>query len=160
MFSPLRVLSFTLALVLGGQIVIAQQFASLDAETATKIPNARTEGLGGGPYLKAKINFADKDRLAVYHYFRDVARAGPCPAGLTRKADGCLPPDGITGGKKWVLGRQLPHQVVFYNLPADLAPRLAPAPAGYRYIRVGGDVLLISRGSGIVVAAIEDLARL
>jgi Ni/Co efflux regulator RcnB len=49
---------------------------------------------------------------------------------------------------------------VFYNLPADLAPRLAPAPAGYRYIRVGGDVLLISRGSGIVVAAIEDLARL
>jgi Ni/Co efflux regulator RcnB len=156
MFSPLRVLSFTLALVLGGQIVIAQQFASLDAGPVTKIPNARSEGLGGGPYLKAKINFADKDRLAVYHYYRDIARSGPCPAGLTRKADGCLPAD----GKKWVLGRQLPHQVVFHNLPADLAPRLAPAPAGYRYIRVGGDVLLISRGSGIVVAAIEDLARL
>ena len=160
MFSPLRVLSFTLALVLGGQIVIAQQFAALDAETGAKIPTARTEGLGGGPYIKAKINFIDQDRLAVYHYYRDLARTGPCPVGLARKSDGCLTPDANTGGKKWVLGRQLPHQVVFHNLPADLAPRLAPAPAGYRYIRVGGDVLLISRGSGIVVAAIEDLARL
>jgi hypothetical protein len=156
MFSPLRVLSFTLALVLGGEIVIAQQFAAFDADNDPKIPNSRTEGLGGGPYIKAKINFVDADRLAIYHYYRDVARTGPCPAGLARKADGCSPAD----SKKWVLGRQLPRQVLFHNLPADLTPRLSPAPGGYRYVRVGGDVLLISRGSGIAVAAIEDLARL
>lgn len=156
MFSPLRVLSFTLALVWGGQMVIAHQFAALDADNDLKPAGIRAEGLGGGTYIKAKINFVDQDRLAIYHYYRDVAQSGPCPAGLARKSEGCLPTD----DKKWELGRQLPRQVVFHNLPSDLMPRLAPAPAGYRYIRAGGDVLLIARGSGIVVAAIEDLARL
>ena len=158
MFSPLRILSFTLALIWGGQMVIAHQFAALD--TDPKTPSIRAEGLGGGSYIKAKINFVDQDRLAIYHYYRDVAQSGSCPTGLARKAEGCLPPGNIGDGKTWVLGRQLPGKVVFHNLPPDLIPRLAPAPAGYRYIRVGGDVLLISRGSGIVVAAIEDLARL
>ncbi len=154
MFSPLRVLSFTLALVWGGQMVIAHQFAAPD--TDARPASIRADGLGGGSYIKAKINFVDQDRLAIYHYYRAVALSGPCPTGLARKAEGCLPAD----TKQWVLGRPLPRQVVFHNLPADLTPQLAPAPAGYRYIRVGGDVLLISRGSGIVVAAIEDLARL
>jgi Ni/Co efflux regulator RcnB len=156
MFSPLRVLSVMLALVLGGQIVIA----AIDPAEEAKLHKSRNEGPGGGPYLKAKINFVDQDRLAIYHYYRDIARAGSCPVGLTRQPEGCLPPDATPASKRWVLGRQLPRQVVFHKLPADLAPRLAPAPAGYRYIRVGGDVLLIARGSGIVVAAIEDLARL
>jgi len=156
MFSPLRILSMLLALVLGAQIVIA----AIDPAKEAQLRNSRSDGPGGGPYLKAKINFADRDRLAVYQYYRAVALSGPCPVGLVRTGAGCVLPDADLGSKKWMLGRQLPHRAVFHNLPAELAPRLAPAPAGYRYIRVGGDVLLITRGSGIVAAAIEDLARL
>ena len=152
MFSPLRVLTLMLALVLGGHIVIA----AIDPAGEETLQRLRSEGPGGGPYLKAKIIFVDSDRLAIHQYYRDIAFAGSCPVGLARGNEGCLP----IQGKKWVLGRQLPRDVVFHNLPADLTPRIAPAPPSYRYIRVGGDVLLISRGSGIVVAAIEDLARL
>lgn len=153
MVSPLRVLTLMLALVLGGQMVIA---AIDPAEQAPAPQKSRSEGPGGGPYLKAKINFVDQDRLAIYNYYRDIAQSGACPVGLSRTEAGCMP----GRDRAWRLGRQLPRDVVFHHLPADLAPRLSPAPAGYRYIRVGGDILLIARGSGIVVAAIEDLARL
>jgi hypothetical protein len=152
MFSPLRVLTLMLALVLGGQIVIA---ANEPAEEIRR-HNARSDGPGGGPYLKAKINFVAEDRLAVYNYYHAAARSGPCPVGLLRGEEGCI----SIAVKKWSLGRALPRDVVFRNLPADLASQLAPPPPGYRYVRAGGDVLLISRGIGIVVTAIEDLARL
>ena len=141
-----------LALVLGGQIVIA----AIDPAEEIRQTNARAEGPGGGPYLKAKINFVDDDRLAIFNYYHAAARSGPCPVGLLRGEEGCLP----VAIKKWSLGRALPRDVVFHNLPADLAAEISPPPPGYRYVRAGGDVLLISRGIGIVVAAIEDLARL
>jgi hypothetical protein len=155
MFSPLRVLACVLALVLGGQIVIAQQFASPDSESGLKVP--RSDGPGGGPYIKAKINFDDVDRLTIHNYYNEIAQRGSCPAGLTRHPDGCLSQN---PAKEWVIGRQLPYEAVFHDLPAELTRHIAPAPAGYRYVRIGSDVLLISRGSDIVVAAVVDLARL
>jgi hypothetical protein len=151
MFSPLRVLTVMLALVLGGQIVIA----AIDPHEEER-QHSTSQGPGGGPYLKAKINFADEDRLTIYNYYHAAARGGQCPIGLARREGGCLP----LHDRKWAIGRALSRDVVFHNLPADLAAQLSPAPPGYRYVRAGGDVLLISRGTGIVVAVIEDLARL
>jgi hypothetical protein len=117
----------------------------------------RTEGPGGGPYVNVNINFNDGDRRTIYDYYGDVARHGKCPPGLAKKHNGCLPPG---QAKKWAIGRPLPRDVIFYPVPGDLLIRIAPPPAGYKYVRVASDLLLIAAGTGMVAAAIEDLARL
>jgi Ni/Co efflux regulator RcnB len=48
---------------------------------------------------------------------------------------------------------------VFYELPPKLAFEVGPPPAGHRYVRVAGDILLIAVGTGLVVDAINDLGR-
>ena len=48
--------------------------------------------------------------------------------------------------------------MIFYNLPPQLETRLSPPPAGYRYVRVASDILMIAAGTGMVAAAIQDLA--
>jgi Ni/Co efflux regulator RcnB len=35
--------------------------------------------------------------------------------------------------------------------------QIGPPPAGHRYVRVAGDILLIAIGTGMVVDAIQDL---
>ena len=117
----------------------------------------RAEGPGGGPYVNVNINFNDGDRRTIYDYYGDVARHGKCPPGLAKKHNGCLPPG---QAKKWAIGRPLPRDVIFYPVPGDLLIRIAPPPAGYKYVRVASDLLLIAAGTGRVAAAIEDLARL
>jgi len=62
--------------------------------------------------------------------------------------------------KKWRIGRPLPRDVVFYSLPQPLVVELGPPPAGYRYVCVAADILLITLGSGIVTDAIQDLGRM
>ena len=46
-----------------------------------------------------------------------------------------------------------------YALPRSLELVLGPPPAGHRYVRVATDILLIAIGTGIVVDALEDIAR-
>ena len=117
----------------------------------------RAEGPGGGPYIDVNINFVEADRRAIYDYYGDVARHGKCPPGLAKKHNGCMPPG---QAKKWTIGRPLPRDVIFYPVPGDLLVRISPPPAGYKYVRVASDLLLIAAGTGMVAAAIEDLARL
>lgn len=109
---------------------------------------------GGGPAVE--FRFEDRDRIVVHDYFLGVAERGHCPPGLAKKHNGCMPPG---QAKRWAVGRPLPRDVVFYELPADLVVRLRPAPTGYRYVRVASDVLMIAVGTGLVAAAIEDLGR-
>jgi hypothetical protein len=40
-----------------------------------------------------------------------------------------------------------------------LLGRLSPAPAGYQYVRVASDVLMLAVGTRMVTAAIADLSR-
>lgn len=47
-----------------------------------------------------------------------------------------------------------------YPIPRDLEVRLGVPPAGYKYVRVAADILLIAVGTSMVVDAIEDLAGL
>jgi Ni/Co efflux regulator RcnB len=53
----------------------------------------------------------------------------------------------------------LERDVVFYPVPQDVVVRIGMPPAGYRYVRVLGDVLLVAIGTNMVVDAIEDLMR-
>jgi Ni/Co efflux regulator RcnB len=100
--------------------------------------------------------FGDQQRAVVREYYGDVGRSGRCPPGLAKKNNGCMPPG---QAKKWRLGQPLPREVVYYQVPQDLAVRLGPAPRGHRYVRVAADILLIAFGTGIVVDALQDMGR-
>ncbi|WP_119419715.1 RcnB family protein [Desertibaculum subflavum] len=113
---------------------------------------------GGGPKggdinIDVDIRFGGGDRLAVRDYFN----ARGCPPGLAKKSNGCLPPG---QAKKWAVGHPLPRDVISYDLPHELVIKLRPPPAGYRYVRVAADLLMIAVGTGLVIDAIEDLGRL
>ncbi len=98
--------------------------------------------------------FGDRHRETAREYYQAERRAGRCPPGLAKKRNGCQPPG---QAKKWTRGRPLPRDVVFYDLPPDLADRFGPPPAGQRLVRVATDILLIAVGTGLVLDALEDL---
>ena len=60
---------------------------------------------------------------------------------------------------EFFMGRPLPGDLRYYDLPRDLLMRLPPPPAGHRYVRVAADILLIAIGSSMVLDAVEDLVR-
>jgi len=105
---------------------------------------------------RRKVHFAERDRLVIREYYDQEYRAGHCPPGLEKKANGCLPPG---QAKKWAVGRPLPPEVVYYELPPAITIRLSPPPSGHRYIRVANDILMIAVGTGMVMEALDDLSR-
>lgn len=107
----------------------------------------------GGPAVT--IHFGDSDRYIINDYYGGEFSRGHCPPGLARKHNGCMPPG---QARRWHRGHPLPREVVYYPLPYDLVERLPPPPPRHRYVRVGGDVLLLS-GSSVVVDAIIDIGR-
>ncbi len=107
----------------------------------------------GGPAVT--IHFGDSDRYIINDYYGGEFSRGHCPPGLARKHNGCMPPG---HARRWNRGYALPRDVVYYPLPYDLVQRLPPPPPRHRYVRVGGDVLLLS-GSSVVVDAIIDIGQ-
>jgi hypothetical protein len=101
---------------------------------------------------------SDRDRDAIYGYYRQEYAAGRCPPGLARKNNGCLPPG--QANKIWLVGQPLPRNVYYEPLPPVLIGRLSPAPAGYQYVRVASDILMLAVGTQLVIASIADLGRL
>ncbi len=99
-------------------------------------------------------HFHMTQRYAAERYFAQPGHQGFVPPGLARK--GGVPP-GQT--KVWKRGQVLPAGVVWYALPRSLELELGPPPAGHRYVRVAADILLITTGTGLVVDALEDIAR-
>ena len=47
--------------------------------------------------------------------------------------------------------------MVYYPVPQAVVIQMGPPPAGYRYVRVANDLLLIAVGTQLVVDAIQDL---
>ncbi len=104
-------------------------------------------------------HFNDHDRTVVRTYYGEHYGPGArsCPPGLAKKNNGCMPPG---QAKKWAVGRPLPAGVAYYAVPGPMLVQLSPAPVGYRYVRVGSDILLISVGSRMVVDGMFDLLRM
>jgi hypothetical protein len=118
-------------------------------------------GHGNAPEIAAapaRIVIGERDRSAVYSYYRSEFIGGRCPPGLARKGNGCLPPG--QAKRLWTLGTPLAAAVPYYSLPAPLLARLSPAPAGYEYVRVDNDILLIATGTRVVGASLGSLAEL
>ncbi len=103
------------------------------------------------------IHFGEQQRVVIRDYYAAQFGKGRCPPGLAKKQNGCMPPG---QAKKWAMGKPLPSDVIFYDLPPRLAVQLGTPPAGHRYVRVAADILLIAAGTAMVVDAIEDLGRM
>ncbi|MBI3709878.1 MAG: hypothetical protein HY246_19700 [Proteobacteria bacterium] len=54
----------------------------------------------------------------------------------------------------------MPRDVVFYEVPTTLVVKIGLPPAGYRYVRVANDILMLAVGTGMVLDAIKDLGRM
>jgi Ni/Co efflux regulator RcnB len=100
--------------------------------------------------------FIDQHRIVIRDYYQNEYRTGHCPPGLEKKHNGCMPPGQV---KNWTLGRPLPRQVIFYDLPPAVLYGMGPPPPGYRFVRVASDILMIAVGTGMVIDAINDLGR-
>ena len=114
-------------------------------------------GKGKGKRKQVK-HFEDHHRVAVREYYAEEYRGGKkCPPGLAKKNNGCMPPG---QAKKWEMGRPLARDVVYYPVPPQLVVQIGIPPAGYKYVRVASDILMIAAGSAVVVDAIRDLGRM
>lgn len=102
-------------------------------------------------------HFGDNQHVVVREYYAREYRGGHCPPGLAKKNNGCMPPG---QAKKWHVGRPLPRDVIFYDLPPRLVVSLGAPPAGHRYVRVASDILLIAIGTAMVVDGISDFGRM
>lgn len=115
------------------------------------------KGGKGGPAPTQGGYFVEQHRAHVRVYFANEQKRGFCPPGLAKKNNGCMPP-GQT--KKWHIGQPLPRDLVIYDLPPNLVVQIGMPPAGYKYVRVAADILLIAIGTSMVVDAIRDLGQL
>ncbi len=97
----------------------------------------------------------DKDRETIRHYLKGH-NPHKCPPGLAKKHNGCLPPG---QAKKYDIGKRLPKDSDLNDLPKDLLSQLKSI-AGYRYGKVGDDVVLISEATQKVVDAVSLLSAL
>lgn len=95
--------------------------------------------------------FEERQRNAVRDYYSSNANAQRCPPGLAKKNNGCMPPG---QAKKWEVGQRLPRDVIYHDVPAEIASQLGVPPEGYRYVRVASDILMITQNVGTVIDAI------
>jgi hypothetical protein len=101
--------------------------------------------------------FNATQREAARSYFVKEHGRGNCPPGLAKKHNGCLPPG--QAKKRYVVGHSLPQGIVVEELPVELSVRIGPAPPGYRYGILDGDLVKLAVGTMLVVDAIEGLVR-
>ena len=103
------------------------------------------------------VVFSDTQRAAAHSYFVKEHGRGNCPPGLAKKHNGCLPPG--QAKKRYAVGQSLPQGIVVEELPVELSVRIGPAPPGYRYGMLDGDLVKLAVGTMLVVDAIEGLVR-
>lgn len=120
-------------------------------------PHHHHEHRGGDTNIQINFQFGDSDRRAVYDYYTAPRYAVHCPPGLAKKGKGCVPPG---HAKRWAVGRPLPPDVIFYEVPRDLIVVLPPPPPRHRYVRVDSDILMIAIGTGMVLDGIQNLGRM
>jgi len=109
-----------------------------------------------GSSAERRGHFEERHRVIAHEYYGEQFRSGRCPPGLAKKHNGCMPPG---QAKKWQVGRPLPSNVIYYEVPQTLVVQIGPPPRGHRYVRVASDILMIAIGTGMVVDAIQDLGR-
>jgi hypothetical protein len=119
-------------------------------------PDDGAKSRGNSPAAAKSGHFEERHREVVRTYYTEEFSRGRCPPGLAKKHNGCMPPG---QAKKWQVGKPLPRDVIFYDVPQQLVVQIGLPPQGYRYVRVATDILMIAVGTGMVIDAIDDLGR-
>ena len=154
---------FALALIATGILATSPVLADKPDWAGHGKPDKGPQDSRDGDYhdrrgdVRVGARFDDHQRIVVRDYYEESFRHGRCPPGLAKKRNGCMPPG---QAKKWQMGRPLPRDVVYYDLPPQVVVSLGVPPAGYKYVRVASDILMIAVGTGMVVDAINDLGRM
>ena len=138
-------------------LVLVLSFAGSLPLSAQKPGKGKGQSKGNSQDTQVTVVFNDLQRGAARSYFVDAYGKGNCPPGLAKKNNGCLPPG--QAKKRYVIGHSLPHGIVIEVLPVELSVRIGPAPAGYRYGIIDGDLVKLAVGTMLVVDAIEGLVR-
>lgn len=110
------------------------------------------------PLPTLNITVPQRDRDAAYAYYRGEVAAGRCPAPLVRKDKACVAPAPAKG--VWKLDQPLPDGIKAEAPPAALIGKLSASHAGYQYMRIGNDILIVGIGTRVVVALVVDLSSL
>jgi Ni/Co efflux regulator RcnB len=117
---------------------------------------------GGGEHGKRRVEevpvggyFNDRNRVVVRQYFANQYGHGKkCPPGLAKKHNGCMPPG---QERHLALGEPVPSGVVLYPVPQQVVAQLPPPPYGYRYARIGNDIVLVRSDTQLIVDIIAGL---
>jgi hypothetical protein len=142
----------------GWMVVMSVVALAWPAMAQTAKPPAAATSVPDRPLPTLNIIVPERDRQAVYAYYRDEIAAGRCPPPLIRRDKACQAPSPARG--LWKLDQALPDSVKAEPPPAALIVKLSPSPAGYQYMRVDNDLLLVGIGTRIVTAHVADLSRL
>jgi Ni/Co efflux regulator RcnB len=139
-------------------LVVAAIFAATPAmaQSSKSAKAAKSAPSKNSAPVTSKSYFEDRQRVVVRTYLENEYQRGRCPPGLAKKNNGCQPPG---QAKKWEIGRPLPRDVIFHDLPRSVQIEIGLPPAGHRYVRIGIDILLIAIGTGMVIDALEDIMR-
>lgn len=105
--------------------------------------------------IKHGAYFDDQQRTYVRQYYtKQYGHGRNCPPGLAKKNNGCLPPG---QAKNWAVGQPIPRGVTIYSVPQPVVVHLRPAPYGYRYARIGNDIVLVQTQNNLIVDIIQGL---
>lgn len=128
----------------------AERQAEKHAEKAERKAEKRErEDIKHGSY------FNDQQRTYVRQYYSQQYGDGRrCPPGLARKNNGCMPPGQV---RNWTVGQAVPRGVTIYSVPQPVIVQLRPAPYGYRYARIGNDIVLVQTQNNLIVDIIQGL---
>ena len=107
-----------------------------------------------GVHVDVDVVFSSHEREAFHGWYGKKHGRGHCPPGLAKKNNGCLPPG--LAKKRYRVGQPC-RQDWIRPVPDDLLVVLGPAPKGYLYASVDGDLLKLAVGSLLVVDAIDGL---
>jgi hypothetical protein len=110
------------------------------------------------PLPTLNMTVPQRDREAVYAYYRAEMAAGRCPMPLVKMSNACLAPS--PGKSQWRIDQPLADSVKGEAPPAALIAKLSPSPAGYHYLRVENDLLVVGLGTRVVAALVADLSKL
>jgi Ni/Co efflux regulator RcnB len=106
--------------------------------------------------VKVGAYFNDHHRDAARSYYHEHYSNGRnCPPGLAKKHNGCLPPG---QAKRWAVGQPIPRGVVVYSVPQPVIVQLPPPPYGYRYARLGNDIVLVQSQNNLIVDIIVGVS--
>lgn len=142
----------TLGVLLGALLIANPAFADRKRDR-----DMRQDERRGARDERPQIqHFDDHRRTVVREYYVKEYHGRRCPPGFVRHGRDCGPSH---YERRWVKGRPLPRDVVYYTVPPKLVVELGPPPPGHKYVRVASDILLVAIGTGLVVDAITDLGH-